>query len=92
MDMCSINKHFTGFRQPYRNKPYERQKDSLEVQLSSFLFSLVPPKKLSAATAEDIVKFLISKDSAGKRKLHLSSCFRKICDCPKRLAAGTVDS
>lgn len=92
MDMSSIKKRFTDFRQSYRNKPYERQKDSLEVQLSSFLFSLVPSKKLSAATAEDIVKFLISKDSAGKRKLHLPSCSRKICDCPKRLAAGTVDS
>ena len=92
MDMSSISKRFTDLRQSYRNKPYERHKDSLEVQLSSFLFSLVPSKKLSAATAEDIVKFLISKDSAGKRKLHLPSCSRKICDCPKRLAAGTVDS
>ena len=64
----------------------------MEVQLSSFLSSLVPSKKLSAATAEDIVKFLISKDSTGKRKLHLPSCCTKICDCPKRLAAGTVDS
>ena len=52
----------------------------------------MPSKKLSVATAEDIVKFLISKDSAGKRKLHFSSCSRKICNCPKRLAAGTVDS
>ena len=90
--MSSISKRFTDLRQSYRNKPYERHKDSLEVQLSSFLFSLVPSKKLSAATAEDIVKFLISKDSAGKRKLHFSSCSRKICNCPKRLAAGTVDS
>jgi len=64
----------------------------LEVQLSSFLSSLVTSKKLSAATAEDIVKFLISKDMAGKRKLYFPSCSRKICDWPKRLAAGTVDS
>ena len=90
--MSSINKRFAHFRESYRNKPYERQKDSLEVQLSSFLFSLVPSKKLSAATADDIVKFLICKDLAGKRRLHLPSCSRKTCDCPKRLAAGTVDS
>ena len=57
--MSSINKRFTDFQRSYGNKPYERQKDSLEVQLSSFLSSLVPSKKLSAATAEDIVKFLI---------------------------------
>ena len=53
-DMSSIKKRFTDFRQSYRNKPHERQKDSLEIQLSSFLFSLVPSKKLSAVTAEDI--------------------------------------
>ena len=92
MDISSINKRFTDFRQSYRNKPYEPQKASLEVHRSSFLFSLVPSMKFSAATAEDIVMFLISKDSAGKQKLHLSSCSRKICDCLKRLAAGTVDS
>ena len=63
-----------------------------KVHLSSFLFSLVPSKNLSAGTAEDILKFLISKDSAGKRKLHLPSCSRRICDWPKRLAAGTVVS
>ena len=90
--MPLINKRFTEFQESYRNKPYERQKDSLEVQLSSFLCSLVPPKKVSAATAEDIVKFLISKDAAGKQKLHVRSCSSKTCSCPKRLAAGTVDS
>ena len=64
----------------------------LEVQLSSFLRSLVPPKKVSAASAEDIVKNLISKDAAGKQKLHVRQCSSKTCSCPKRLAAGTVDS
>ncbi|CAH3182017.1 unnamed protein product, partial [Porites lobata] len=67
------------FQESFTNKPYERQKDSSEVQLSSFLRSLVPAKKFSAAMAEDIVKFLTSMDAAGKQKLH-------------RLAAGTVDS
>ena len=77
VDNSSINKNFTDFRQSYRNKPYECQKVLLEVQLSSFLFSLVPSKKLSAATAEDIVKFLISKDLAGKQKLHLPSTLER---------------
>ena len=70
MDMTSINKRFTDFRQSFRIKPYELQKDSLGVQLSSFLLSFVPPKELSSATAEDI-KFLISKDPAGKQKFHV---------------------
>ena len=60
-DMALINKCFTEFQESYRNKPYERQKDSSEVQLSSFLHSLVPPKKVSAATAEDIVKFWLAR-------------------------------
>ncbi|CAH3181066.1 unnamed protein product [Porites lobata] len=70
---------FTEFQESLRNKPYERQKDSLEVQLSSFLRPLVPPKKFSAAIAEDIVKFLISMDAAGKQKLHIRSCSSKTC-------------
>ena len=31
-------------------------------------------------------------DAAGKQKLHIRSCSSKTCSCPKRLAAGTVDS
>ena len=57
-----------------------------------FLHSLVPPKKLSAATAENLINFLISKDTASKTKIHTPSCSRRACDCPKRLSAGTADS
>ena len=94
MQTClwSTFKRFTEFQESLWNKLYERQEDSLEVQLSSFLRCLVPPKKFSAAIAEDIVKFLISMDAAGKQKLHIRSCSSKTCSCRKRLAAGTVDS
>ena len=94
MQTClwSTCKRFTEFQESFRNKPYEQQKDSLEVQLSSFIRSLVPPKKFSAAIAEDIVKFLISMDAAGKQNLHVRSCSSKTWSCPKRLVAGTVDS
>ena len=94
MQTClwSTCKRFKEFQESFRNKPYERQKDSLEVQLSSFLRSLVSPKKFSAAIAEEIVKFLISMDAVGKQKLHVRSCSRKTCSCLKRLAAGTVGS
>ena len=94
MQTClgSTFKRFTEFQESLRNKPYERQKDSLEVQLSSFLRSLVPQKKFSVAIAEDIVKFLISMDAAGKQELHIRSCSSKTCSCTKRPAAETVDS
>ena len=75
--LWSTCKRFTEFQESFTNKPYERQKDSLEVQLLSFLRSLVPPKKFSAAIAEDVVKFLISMDAAGKQKHHVRSCFSK---------------
>ena len=39
-----------------------------------------------------IVKFLISKDKSGRTVVHSSSCPRASCTCPKRLAAGSVDS
>ena len=32
------------------------------------------------------------RNVAGKQKVHIRSCSRKTCDCPKRLVAGTVDS
>ena len=82
----------TEFQESLRNKRYERRKDPLDVQLSSFLRPLIPPKKVSAAIAEDTVKVLISMDAAGNQKLHVRSCSTKTCSCPKRLAAGTVDS
>ena len=64
--MPLIDKRFTEFRASCMSKPYERQNDSLEVQLSSFLRVLVPPRRVSAATTKDIITFLISKDAAGK--------------------------
>ena len=75
--LWSTCKRFTELQESFRNKPYERQNDPLEVQLWSFLRSLVPPKKFYAAIAEDIVKFLISMDAAGKQKLHVHSCSSK---------------
>ena len=94
MQTCpwSTCKRFTEFQESFRNKPYERQKHSLKVQLSSFLRFLVPPKKFSAAIAEDVVNGLISMESAGKQKLHIRSCSGNTWSCPKRLAVGTVDS
>ena len=91
LNILSINKRLSEFKTSCSAKPYERQ-DSLETHLSSFLHSLVPPKKLSAATAEDLIKFFISKDTAGKTKIHTPSYSRRACDCPKRLSAGTADS
>ena len=47
---------------------------------------------MSSASSEDIVKFLISKDKTGRTLVHTQTCDKKACKCPRRLAAGSVDS
>ena len=49
-------------------------------------------KSIPSATCEDIVKFLISKDKTGRTIVDAKTCDRKVCKCPRRLAAGFVDS
>ena len=90
--MSAINSCFVAFKSSSSSKPYQKQKSSLERQLSSFLASLSPLKSMSSASSEDIVKFLISKDKTGRTLVHTQTCDRKVCKCPHRLAAGSVDS
>ncbi|EDO29721.1 predicted protein, partial [Nematostella vectensis] len=72
---------------------YKKQKSALERQLSVFLAALSPPKDVSSASSVDIVKFLISKDAGGRTTVHVQGCERRgRCECPRRLASGTVDS
>ena len=47
---------------------------------------------MSSASSEDIVKFLFSKDKTGITLVHTQTCERKVCKCPRCLAAGSVDS
>lgn len=61
-------------------------------QFSDFLVSLSPPKYISSCTSDDVIKLLISKDSSGRTVVHSQLCPKVKCNCPKRLAAGTVDS
>jgi len=93
VDEAAIFQRFQEFEASSRRKPYQRQKSALEKQLCEFLASVSPPKSISSCCADDIVKFLIDKDRGGKTVVHSMSCPRQDgCGCPKRLAAGTVDS
>ena len=76
----------------FKAKPYQRQKSALEQQLLDFLATLSPPRDISSCTSDDIVKFLISKDKSGKTVSHSRLCSKVNCNCPARLAAGSVDS
>ena len=92
MDHVGISRRFQEFSDAASNKPYQRQKSALERQLSDFLASLSPPKCVSSCTSDDVIKFLISRDKTGRTVVHTQSCLRVSCNCPSRLAAGSVDS
>ena len=97
IDLDSINNRLSQLAKNKLSKPYEKQKSSLHRELLSIL-ALNTPKTLHSATPGDILKFLVWKDKAGKTKVHQTQCPRRSsdktpsCSCPKRLAAGTVDS
>ncbi|MCP4923101.1 MAG: ALOG family protein [bacterium] len=78
-----------------QNKPYQRQKNSLQQQLESFLWSLPTRKTLATASPNDVVDFLIWRDKFGKTESHLDSCpgssqNQEPCACQRGLAAGTI--
>ena len=85
VDHAEIAKRFQEFTDVFKGKPYQRHK-------SDFLATLSPPKDISSCTLDDIIKFLISKDKSRKTVLHSQSCSKVHCNCPTRLAAGSVDS
>ena len=72
---------------------YARQ-SALERELIQFLESLSIPKSLASALPTDVIAFLVWKDRGGKTKVHNQTTTRDgvPCDCPKRLAFGTVDT
>ena len=92
VDHAEIAKRFQEFTDVFKGKPYQRQKSALEQQLLDFLATLSPPKDTSSCTSDDIIRFLISKDKSGRTVLHSQSCSKVDCNCPTRLAAGSVDS
>ena len=92
MDEAAIQERFKEFQSVLCPNPYQRRKSALELQLSQFLGALSSPRTVTSCTANDIVKFFISKDKSGRTVVHSSLCPRASCTCPKCLAAESVDS
>ena len=92
VDEAVIQGQFKEFQSVMCSNPYQRQKSALELQVSQFLGALSPLRTVTSCTANDIVKFRISKDKSGRTVVHLSSCPGASCTCQKRLATGSVDS
>ena len=79
------------------SKPYQRQKDSLQRQLESFLDSLPSAKSIATASPSDVVNFLIWRDQFGTTISHSRSCPDRAsdngkCPCHKGLSAGTIQN
>ena len=84
VDETAIQERFDEFQSIFRSKSYERQKSPLEQQPFKFLGAPSPPRTVASCTAQDIVKFLISKDKSGRTVAHSLSCSKRDCSCPKR--------
>ena len=93
-----INERKRELNQRVRSTPYSRQKSSLENELSAFLRKSTPSEDIITATPDDVIHFLIWKDSFGKTIVHKDNCphfgdkKKSSCSCPRRLAFSTVDS
>ena len=98
LDLAAIDDRLEALRKVKSDKPYQKQKSSLQHELERFLRSLASLKSLKSATPQDLTRFLIWKDKGGKTKIHLPQCKhfgvsgKARCLCPTRLAAGTVDN
>ena len=98
IDLSHIERRKRELRDRQASIAYTKQKSSLEKELTTFLCSLAPKRDIASAIPDDIVSFLIWKDSFGKTRIHRDNCYlfgskrSGECSCPKRLAFGTVDS
>ena len=66
VDEAVIQGQFKEFQSVMCSNPYQRQKSALELQVSQFLGALSAPRAVTWCTANDIVKFRISKDKSGR--------------------------
>lgn len=96
-----VNKLDTRLREvdrKARSGAYKKKKAALVVELEDFLSIMPGGKCLRSVGDKDLRCFLVFKDSKGKTQIHDEQCSFlgqhgvKSCGCPKRLAAGTVES
>ena len=100
IDEENIAQRLDQLSQQRGSSRYVKQKSALEREFSIFLHNLATPKSLASALPADVIAFLVWKDHGGKTQVHLLECpnfshqrvGQGVCQCPKRLAFGTVDS
>ncbi|CAH1242278.1 Hypp6527 [Branchiostoma lanceolatum] len=98
IDKATIDKWLEEMNKMSKNTNYGKKKTAMENELVDFLGNLSTRKDLTTASPKDVCAFLVWKDKGGKTIVHKMNCKnfgnkRKAeCGCPRRLAAGTVDS
>ncbi len=97
MDITPIDARLRYLDRQLNTRPYERKKEALRLELETFLSRLPTPRHLGSASPQDLRRFLVEKDKAGRTKVHGTHCPHlgqhgmDGCPCPKRLASGTVE-
>jgi hypothetical protein len=79
----------------FRSSKYQLRKSKVQQELEDFLFQL--GKTIFSCSPSDICLFLVWSDRSGKTNVHIAKCpeigrRKPTCECPKRLAVGTVAS
>ena len=93
LDLAAIDDRLEALRKGKSDKPYQKQKSSLQHELERFLRSLSSPKSLMSASPQDLTKFSFGRIDGGKALWkHFGVSDKARCLCPTRLAAGTVDN
>lgn len=76
----------------------QKRKESIRKAFSSFLKELPHKPCLLEVSPHDVVRFLVWKDKDGKTQIHDKSCSNlgkrgiMCCECPLRLASGSVEN
>ena len=96
MDLLQIEERLKELDDKFESSTISKRKNALLQSLEFFLSQLSRKCDISNCTPVDLKRFLIWKDNCGKTKVHGISCKYlgtkegENCDCPRRLAAGTV--
>lgn len=67
-NLSAIDNRINSLQSNHLSTAYSNQKQSLKIELESFLFALADQKSLFDATPLDVCRFLVFKDSTVKRK------------------------
>ncbi len=98
LDINRIDSRLREVDRTAREGAYAKRKEALVVELEDFLGSLPGTPTLATVSDRDLRRFLVFKDRKGKTQVHDKGCAYlgehglKPCGCPKRLAAGTVET